>query len=171
MTEAIQQLMIADARRRLIDEGIARILKCVESLSDEEIWKRTNENSNAIGNLILHLNGNVRQWVFSGLLGDEDVRNRPLEFSQRTVISKAELKAVLDGLKNDLEQRLPELQNIDLTKEHVIQGISENGVSVIMHVVEHFSYHIGQIAMITKQIKNQQLDFYQSDHLNDLNQN
>lgn len=170
MAEAIQQLLIADARRRLIDEGIVRILKCVESLSDEEIWIRANENSNAIGNLILHLYGNVRQWIFSGLLGEPDNRNRPGEFARRAIIPKSELKDLLNDLKNDLENKLPQLKEIDLTKNHTIQGIPENGVSVIVHVVEHFSYHTGQIALITKQILNRQLAFYQSNHLNDLNQ-
>lgn len=162
-------LLIKDVKRRICDESIQRILKCLDLLSDDQIWFRSNENSNSVGNLVLHLNGNLKQWIFSGLLDDKDTRDRSLEFSQREIISKEILREKLLYLKHSLSDRLVLLKDVDLTNERTIQGIEENGVSVLIHVTEHFSYHTGQIALLTKQLLNQDLGFYNEGHLNDLN--
>ena len=162
-------LLIKDVQRRVCDESIERILKCLEQLSDDQIWFRSNENSNSVGNLILHLKGNVKQWIFSGLLDEKDIRDRSLEFAQRGIISKEELRKKLLYLKRSLSDKLVLLKDVDLTKKRTIQGIDENGVSVLIHVTEHFSYHTGQIALLTKHMLNQDLGFYDEGHLNDLN--
>ncbi|NND76839.1 MAG: DUF1572 family protein [Flavobacteriales bacterium] len=162
-------LLINDVKRRVCDEGIERILNCLDLLSDEQIWFRSNENSNSIGNLILHLNGNVRQWIFSGLLDEKDTRDRPMEFAQRETIFKEKLKEKLLYLRDSLSDKLVLLKDVDLGKKRTIQGLEENGVSVLVHVAEHFSYHTGQIALLTKHMLNQDLGFYDQTHLNDLN--
>jgi len=164
-----KELLIKDVQRRLCEESIPRILKCLELLDDTQIWFRENEHSNAIGNLALHLNGNVRQWIFSGLLDEKDIRNRNAEFAQRSIIPNKEIQSILIHLCQELQEKLNLLRDVDLTQEHVIQGIQENGVSILMHVVEHFSYHTGQIALLTKKLKNTDLGFYRDSHLNDLN--
>ena len=164
-----KKLLVQDAERRLCKESIPRILKCIDHLNNDEIWWRENEQSNSIGNLILHLDGNVRQWIFSGLMGDQDQRNRKLEFSSNNEREPDYLKNLLFTLEDELVNRLPNIVNLDLTATKTIQGIRENGVSILIHVVEHFSYHTGQIAFITKRLKNMDLGFYSSKHLNDLN--
>ncbi len=169
MISSEKELLINDVQRRLCEESIPRILKCLELLDDQQIWFRENENSNAIGNLVLHLNGNIRQWIFSGLLGTKDIRNRNAEFTQKTIIPKKEVQRILIHLNQEFQEKFNLLKDVDLVQEHAIQGIQENGVSILMHVVEHFSYHTGQIALLTKKLKNTDLGFYRDNHLNDLN--
>ncbi|MEM7162273.1 MAG: DinB family protein [Bacteroidota bacterium] len=164
-----KSLLIADVERRLCEESIPRIEKCLNTLNENDLWWRPNDSGNSIANLILHLNGNVRQWIFSGLLGAKDMRTRSLEFSSRNNHAKTELNDILTNLSVDLKKKLPLLHDIDLSQEKTIQGFEENGVSILMHVVEHFSYHTGQIALLTKAMKNKDLGFYGNSHLNDLN--
>lgn len=165
-----KDLLLKDVQRRICDESIERILKCLRLLSDKQIWYRgNNDHLNSVGNLVLHLKGNVRQWIFSGLLGEKDSRERSQEFSQREIISKDILCEKLLNLKASLSEKLVLLKDLDLTEKRTIQGIDENGISMLLHVTEHFSYHTGQIALLTKQILNQDLGFYDETHLNDLN--
>ena len=136
-------LLIKDVKRRICKESIPRIQKCIEDLEEEELWWRPNESSNSVANLILHLNGNVRQWLFSGLLGEKDERKRAHEFVAFREKNSMELSAILIKLTSELIQKLPLFNDVDLKEEMTIQGIKENGVSILMHVVEHFSYHTG----------------------------
>ncbi len=77
------------------------ITHCVEQLSDRQVWWRAAESQNSIGNIILHLCGNLRQWIVAGIGGHPDVRDRSSEFSERRMIHKAEL---LDRLGNAVEE-------------------------------------------------------------------
>src|SRR2546422_5399995 len=83
------------SRKKLLEHYWPRLRSCVESLSDEKVWWRPNEASNSIGNLILHLNGNVRQWLVSSFRLLDDARNRPAEFSERQLIPASALLAKL----------------------------------------------------------------------------
>src|SRR5215218_10895045 len=88
---AISRAFISCASNFLVDDYLPRIERCLENLKDEQIWWRANEESNSIGNLILHLCGNVRQWIVCGLGSAPDLRNRDSEFEQRNVIPREEL--------------------------------------------------------------------------------
>src|ERR1700682_5512238 len=99
----VAEAFVAQARAFLSDEYLPKIERCLETLTDEQLWWRANENSNSIGNLLLHLSGNARQWIVSGLGGVPDRRQRQGEFDERSVISKAELLARLKETLIDVD--------------------------------------------------------------------
>lgn len=163
---AIGQLLIAEARRRLIDESLPRIRKCLGELTEDEIWDRPNENVVSIGNLVLHLCGNVRQWIVTGLGGAEDHRDRDSEFADRGPISRHDL---ITRLENTLREALDVIEHTDpatLAQPRRVQGYDETGVSILVHVIEHFSYHTGQISLAVKTRKNLDLGYYAGKNLN-----
>lgn len=130
-------------------------------VEEGQIWFRQNDQVNSIGNLILHLNGNARQWILSGLLGQDDHRIRFKEFIPDQNINKKQLLEMLDVLVDDLEKAL-QTGNIDrLLEIRKVQVYEESGVSILVHVIEHFSYHTGQITLLTKQMTNRQTGYYE----------
>lgn len=151
---------IAEARHNLMQEFLPRIERCAEQLSDEEIWWRPNEESNSIGNLMLHLAGNLRQWIISGVGGTDDHRLRQQEFDERSDIPKSEL---LKKLQTTVEEADLTLENFDAAKileERRIQKLDVSLLKAIFHAVEHFSMHTGQIILLTKMLKEKDLGFY-----------
>jgi uncharacterized damage-inducible protein DinB len=125
------------------------------------VWWRPNESSNSIGNLILHLNGNVRQWILTGLGGQEDDRRRQQEFDERTQVSIDQLSNTLD---QTMQALIPVIDNVspdDLLRKRDVQTFEETGMTILIHVTEHFSYHTGQIAWITKMLTAKDLGFYE----------
>lgn len=163
--EEFKTLLVNEVRRRIFGEGIPRIKKCLAELSEEEVWFRPNENSNGVGNLVLHLCGNVRQWLLTGLDRQLDIRKRQEEFDEKGPMAKSELEKRLNQLDVDVEEFLTRLPDEILTQKVVVQGFDENGISVLVHVVEHFSYHVGQIAYFTKWRKNMDVGFYADEDL------
>lgn len=152
--------IIEEFKRRVFSESYERIFKCLDLLSEEEVWQSPNENSNSIGNLILHLHGNARQWMLSTFNRSEDLRKRSEEFKKENRLSKKELKEMLLKLKGELLETLNSISKEDLTKVYKVQVYEENGISIIIHVIEHFSYHTGQIALLTKLLSDKDLEFY-----------
>jgi hypothetical protein len=143
---------------------LSRITDCLGRLSEDQIWLRGSENENAVGNLVLHLCGNVRQWIGSGVLGSQDIRERHSEFEARGTGTKQNLQASLEiivkqalkGIKTLPPNRLAERINVQNTDTTVLQAIYA--------AVEHFSYHTGQIIFATKMMTRQDLGYYK--HLN-----
>ena len=129
-------------------------------MSDEQIWWRPNEESNSIGNLVLHLCGNARQWIVSGVGGSPDRRERDAEFAQRDAIDRAELLALLRTTLGDVESVLKNLPSETLLERRAIQGSDVDVIEAIFHVTEHFSMHTGQIIMMTKMLTSSDLSFY-----------
>jgi uncharacterized damage-inducible protein DinB len=129
---------------------LPRIVRCLGLLSEREIWWRPNAASNSAGNIVLHLCGNVRQWIVSGLGGAPDMRDRDSEFAERGPIPRrtliARLKETIDDACKTIEGAPPET----LLREFSIQGYRVSGLVAIAHVSEHFSYHAGQIIYLTK---------------------
>jgi len=146
--------------RRLCEESIPRILQCLSMLREDQVWYRQNEHVNSVGNLILHLNGNVRQWILSGLGGMPDNRVRYAEFIPDQGLSKAELVDILEKLDNDLRPVIENLTEETLSAKHKVQVFEETGISILIHVIEHFSYHTGQITLLTKQKTNKPTNYY-----------
>lgn len=161
----ITQALIDQVLLRLFSECIPRIKKCLNSLTLEQIWWRPNEQSNSIGNLILHLNGNVRQWIISGVGLDTDLRQRATEFSNREKIELVELIEMLILLEKDVRNVLINFDFSQILKTRIVQIYNETPLSIFVHVTEHFSYHTGQIAYIAKMIKGQPLAFYDESKL------
>lgn len=137
-----------------------KVERCLEKLSDEQIWWRPNEESNSIGNLILHLCGNARQWIVAGVGFEVDTRVRDAEFEQREVIPRGELLALLRSTLTDVERVLRSLDPTTLLTRREIQGHDVDILEAIFHVTEHFSMHTGQIFLLTKLLTATDLRFY-----------
>jgi uncharacterized damage-inducible protein DinB len=164
-TNQIHAEIIREVRRRLVGESIPRTIKCLGQLSETEVWQRPNENSNSVGNLVLHLCGNARQWLISGLSAAEDGRKRQEEFDERGPIPTAELVDKLNQLSADLDALLSELDESVHTKMLEVQGFQESGFAILLHAVEHFSYHVGQISYSVKFRKDINLNYYGAQNL------
>ncbi|HEX8921523.1 MAG TPA: DinB family protein [Pyrinomonadaceae bacterium] len=154
------QTFIAKARSLLRDEYLPKIERCVEELSDAEVWWRANPESNSIGNLLLHLAGNVRQWIVSGMGGAPDARVRQQEFDQQSGISRVELLARLKQALLEVDDVLAAFDPARVLEERRIQGYDVVVLDALFHVVEHFAMHTGQIILLTKMLKSSDLKFY-----------
>ncbi len=148
------------SRKLLFEQHWPRIKTCVESLTTDQIWWRPNEASNSIGNLLLHLNGNVRQWIVTLFNRGEDKRNRPAEFAAKEGGSAKELLNRLGATLDEAAQVFDRLTPAELLAKYEVQGYHATGVYVVYHVVEHFGMHYGQIAYITKLLSAKDLGFY-----------
>lgn len=153
-------LFLQHSRSKLLEQHWPRMRQCVESLSDEQIWWRPNEASNSIGNLLLHLNGNVGQWLVASFNHLDDNRERPAEFNQRESIPKAALLEKLGATMDEAAKVLARLTESDLLAPMSIQGYSVTGLTAVYQVVEHFGLHYGQILYITKMLRSEDLGFY-----------
>ena len=116
----------------------------------EAIWWRANDQSNSVGNLLLHLAGNVRQWIVCGVGGAADVRDRASEFAAQAGGNADELLATLDRALDDVDAVLARLTPGDLASRRTIQGREITVLEAVYHVVEHFSLHLGQIILVAK---------------------
>lgn len=160
LDQSFLQLFTTEIKRRLFEESQVRLERCLNELSEADIWWRPNENSNSVGNLVLHLSGNARQWILAGLGGALDQRRRQAEFDERGPISRAELIQKVLDVMSEIDEVLDRLKPEDLERPVVVQGFEETGLSILIHVVEHFSYHVGQMAYIVKARLDKQTNFY-----------
>jgi uncharacterized damage-inducible protein DinB len=141
---------VAQSKSFLLDDFLVKIERAVNKMTDDQIWWRANEESNSVGNLLLHLAGNVRQWIISGIGGAADNRFRKGEFDERNQISREELLA---NLRNAVEEAcavLDDLNADDLLEKRSIQGRDTTVLAAVYHVAEHFAMHAGQIIFIAK---------------------
>jgi uncharacterized damage-inducible protein DinB len=149
------------SRRKLLQELWPRTCQCLEMLTDEQIWWRAQETSNSIGNLLLHLNGNVRQWLVTPLGGASSERNRSAEFAERQSIPRHDLRDRLDATLRNVDEILRQIDPAALSRTYDIQNQKDvTALEAIYHVVEHFSMHYGQILYITKFLTGHDLGFY-----------
>ena len=153
-------LFVAFSRVKLLDEYWPRLKGCVELLTDDQLWWRPNQASNSVGNLLLHLNGNVRQWLVVPFTGAADRRQRPEEFAARADAPAAELLDRLNGTLREVAAVLSRLTEAELLKTYQIQGYTVSGLDAVYHVVEHFGMHYGQIVYVTKLVRGADLGFY-----------
>ena len=156
----IGQSFIAGARAYFTDDYLPKIERSLELLTDEQIWWRGNPQSNSIGNLLLHLSGNVRQWIVCGLGGAPDERDRDSEFAERHLIPRDELLGRLKQTLKEADDALAKFDADKLLERHLIQGCDVTALAAIFHVVEHFSMHTGQIIMMAKMFAEVDLGFY-----------
>lgn len=154
------QAFIAQSRELLKTDYLPKIERCLERLTDEDVWWRASEESNSIGNLLLHLSGNVRQWIVSGVGGGADARVRQQEFDERAILPRTELLARLKQTLEEADGVLSSLDDARLLESRQIQGSDVTVLEAVYHVVEHFSMHTGQIILLTKMLKHTDLKFY-----------
>ena len=157
----IGQAFITRSRAYLKGDYLPKIRRSLEELSDEDIWWRPNEASNSIGNLILHLAGNVRQWVVSGIGGAPDHRHRDEEFLQADGVTGSALIDLLEETLDEVDGVLSRLSPEELLEPRVIQGMGLHVLDALYHVVEHFSTHTGQIIYLSKLRTGKDLGFWE----------
>jgi uncharacterized damage-inducible protein DinB len=137
------------------------IQDCIGRLTPEQIWARNSDNENAVGNLVLHLSGNVRQWIGSGVAGLPDNRQRDTEFDARGGMAPAELAELLKTRIAEAAGIIRGVPAARLTERITPQGYHVTVLEAIAHVVEHFSQHTGQIILLTKMLTSEDLAYYQ----------
>lgn len=143
-----------------MNESTRMIKKTFEELSESDIWRKPNNSSNSIGNLILHLCGNIGQYIIASLGENPDTRERDLEFSTTDGLAKAELLQQLIKTVETAKSTIENATTEQLLKKRMVQGFEFSGIGVVIHAVEHYSYHTGQIAFWTKLLKDKDLGFY-----------
>ena len=156
----LAELFLEFSRQKLLEQFWPRMKECVAPLTTEQVWWRPNDASNSIGNLLLHLDGNVRQWLVTAFNSNDDERNRPAEFAAQSGLSAADLLARLGATLDEAAKVLERLTVDELLAPYEIQGYHTRGLDAIYHVVEHFGMHYGQILYITKSMLAKDLGFY-----------
>lgn len=159
MTE-FSNAFLTQARKHLNEDFLPKIERCLEQLSDEDMWWRVGDESNSIANLILHLSGNVRQWIVCGIGGETDSRVRQAEFDSREKLPRSELLSKLRTTLAEADAVLARVEADELLAPRIIQGSDVNALEAVFHVVEHFSMHTGQIILLTKILTHKDLNFY-----------
>ena len=157
--QTLAEQFLAEERHSLREQHLPRITRCLRTLSQNEIWWRPHPTSNSIGNPVLHLAGNVRQWIISGLGGHPNRRERDKEFAALGPIPQRSLVTLLESTVNEATGVLEHVSADDLAAEYNIQGFRVTGLIAVAHVAEHFAYHTGQIIYATKFIRGVDLKF------------
>jgi len=143
--------IVGAAALRELDSARKRIEHCLHQLRDEQIWHRPQPGLNSIGNLILHLCGNLRQWIASGVGGAADNRNRPAEFAERGPIPKAELLAWLAAATTDSTRVLANITASQLADVRRVQAFDVTGAAAIFDSIPHFRGHTQEIVHMTRE--------------------
>ena len=146
----ISQEFLQESRSLLVSDLLPKIERCLEHLTDEDVWSRPNDACNSIGNLLLHLRGNVTQWIVAGVGGRAFERHRRQEFDERTHIPAKALVARLRAAVEEADDVIAGLDADALPSRRLIQDYDVTALEAIYHVVEHFSMHTGQIIVLTK---------------------
>jgi uncharacterized damage-inducible protein DinB len=151
---------LAQSREYLGVEYMAKIERAIAPLTTEQLWWRANEASNSIGNLMLHLSGNVRQWIVGGVGGADMTRDRAAEFAAREMLPASVLLAQLQQAVDEACAVLARLDASTLNERRRIQRFDTTVHGAIFHVVEHFSMHTGQIILLAKMLTGKDPGFY-----------
>lgn len=142
--------VVGSAAAHELESALKRIKHCLDQLNDEQVWHRSQPSLNSIGNLILHLCGNLRQWIMAGIGEALDVRNRPAEFAERRPILKDELIRRLEAVVEEAKRVLAGVDAQQLSEPRRIQGFEVTGVAAIFDSVPHFRGHTQEIVHMTR---------------------
>jgi hypothetical protein len=134
-----------------LSEGMRKINHCASQLNDEQFWHRPRPEMNSIANLCLHLSGNLRQWIVAGVGGAKDVRNRPLEFSDRSNRAKSEILELLKATVKEAGEILSRLKAAELLAPRRIQGFDTTVLRAVVNTVSHFRGHVQEIIHMTRE--------------------
>jgi len=143
-----------------LDQLRGRIHDCANRLTDDQIWKRHSDNENSIGNLVLHLSGNVRQWIGHSVGGAPDLRDRDSEFAARGDVDRTALLAKLDEVVDSAVATIAAVPHARLSEQITVQKYNVTVMEAIYHVVEHFAQHTAQIIFATKLLTSADLGYY-----------
>ncbi len=152
MSASLERLAILVSQEAAseFDESLRKIEHCVNQLTDEQVWWRPSESMNSIANLLLHLCGNVGQWVVSGVGGSADTRQRQQEFDDRSATPKEELLQQIESVVADAKRVLLETSAEELLQLRLVQGNEVTGVRAIIHSLAHFQGHVQEIVHLTR---------------------
>ena len=143
-----------------------RIARCLAPLSEADIWRRPNSHSNAIGNQLLHLCGNITQYIISSLGQTPDLRERDAEFAATDGLTKTELLARLEQVTHAALTVIEHTPESELLRVRPVQAFEYSGTAIVLHATEHYSYHTGQIIFWTKQLLDRDMNMYGGVDLN-----
>ncbi|MEC7263534.1 MAG: DinB family protein [Bacteroidota bacterium] len=163
--QQLREELVWNAGYRM-NESLRMIKICLDKLSEDQIWQKPNESSNSIGNLMLHLCGNITQYGIASIKNEEDNRKRDEEFAVTSGYTKSELIQKLSDTIEEAKRAFFEAPLSELLRKRSVQGFNFSGVGNIIHVTEHLSYHTGQIALWTKLLENTDLGFFDGVDLN-----
>jgi uncharacterized damage-inducible protein DinB len=150
----------SDYACRKLEENLGQVIRCAELLSPEDVWHKPNRHCNSVGNLILHLSGNVRQWIVAGIGGEPFQRDRPAEFAEPGPLPT---RQIVGDLQETVQRAMKIIGAVDeaaLGTRRSTQGYDMTTQAAIFHVVEHFSFHTGQIIHATKLLRDLDLSLY-----------
>ncbi|HET9634330.1 MAG TPA: DinB family protein [Gemmatimonadaceae bacterium] len=158
---SVAESFLARSRYWLTKEYPIKLRHCVEALPRQAVWSRPNSGSNSIGNLLLHLTGNVTEWILGGVGGQTVSRYRAAEFSQADGADAHKLLDNLETVLREADSVLAGLTERDLQRQLVIQDRETTVLAAVYHVVEHFAMHTGQIILLTKIYAPNKIHFYE----------
>lgn len=161
MSEEIGDLF-RDESRRLLGSYLDRIRASTRRLDAGQLWWRPHDGANSVANLLLHLEGNLSQWVLEGLGGEAFERHRDAEFSAREGSDGEALVERLAAVVERCARVVDGLDDAALGRLSRIQGYEVTGLAALYHAVEHAAYHTGQIVALAKQLlgPGSGIDFY-----------
>jgi hypothetical protein len=133
-----------------LSSALAKIEHCLGQLTARQVWYRSQPSLNSIGNLILHLRGNLGQWIVAGLGGAADVRDRPAEFAERGPIPVEELVRRLEAVVDEARAVLARQTARQLLEARRIQSFDVTGLKAIFDSVPHFRGHTQEIISMTR---------------------
>lgn len=169
----MEEVLIAEFKGQIVfrlNECLPRILQCLDELTEDQLWQKPNDVLNSVGNLVLHLCGNIRQYAISSLGRQPDVRQRATEFDTEGGIKRSELAAMLTDTVSEAFETIQSVAIEEWLRSRKVQGFELTGIGIMIHVAEHFSYHTGQIAFWTKYLQKRDLGFYADADLGQVNE-
>lgn len=159
MTADQLAIVVGTAAAHELESAQSRIRHCLEQLTEEQVWCRSQPHLNSIGNLILHLCGNLRQWIVAGLGGADDIRNRPAEFAEPGPILTEELLRRLEAVVEEAKRVLTCVDARQLTEARRIQGFDVTGITAIFNSIPHFRGHTQEIISMTRLLRGEKYQF------------
>jgi hypothetical protein len=131
-------------------QSFDRINHAIRQLDDRQVWHRPSAESNSVGIILQHLEGNLRQWICSALGGDEYLRVRTAEFAAESRVPKEQLLSNFSRLGNRVQEIVAAISSASLLDRKRIQGFDETVMSALYNAACHLELHAGQILFITK---------------------
>ena len=165
----ITKSIVNEFEIRVFNESFIRIKSCIGLIEENDVWKSPNDKITSFGSSILHICGNANQWVCSAIGGEDDLRDRNKEFNTNVFYSKSQLIVKIEKTEKSLRIVLDQITIQDLEEEYIIQGFSVTGFSAFIHVIEHVSYHTGQITLLAKLYSNENTNYYDEKNLTQRN--
>ena len=157
----VADAFLACSARRLILSR-QQIANCLDQLTEQQMSQRGGDHENSVINLLLHLEGNLRQWVLHGIDNQPDIRRRDDEFTLTLSTSAAEARAAFNATVEESSRVIAALDPARLLEVIDPQptGTWRNPtiLDAIYKVVGHLEHHAGQIVLLTKQMAGRDLD-------------